>query len=82
MRFAVVATAALIALTAFTGSAAAWDYPYDPHAWDGIDPNPYSPSDDLGIFNMTESGFDMTIKTIAEHPDLDYTIQISRQEMV
>jgi hypothetical protein len=68
----------MILLLALPLSAAADDWPYnqDPMSWDSNDPNPYSPSDDLGIYYMGQDGFNLPIKTVASDPDLRYYVEI------
>jgi hypothetical protein len=53
-----------------------WPFNYDPMTWDANDPNPYSPSDDLGIYYMSPDGFDLPIKTVASVKGSEYDIEI------
>ncbi len=75
----VIVAAVLITLGAMTLLVAAqstWPFNYDPMTWDANDPNPYSPSDELGVYYMGPDGFDLPIKTVASNPDFEYDIEI------
>ena len=56
--------------------AAALDYPTEPYACDGEDPDPYNPSSHLGVYNMTPDGLDMIIRAVASDPMMPFEVEI------
>jgi hypothetical protein len=75
-RARIITTSLMILLLALPLSAFAddWPYPSDPMTWDANDPNP--PTNELGIYYMSQDGFNLPIKTVASDPTLSYDIEI------